>query len=58
MTGGIIPLAATLATNAIFNSFIGESKVIYGLVFFFFWFLFYFCVLVRAKIYKKFYIGN
>ena len=36
MTGGIIPLAATLATNAIFNSLIGESKVIHGLVFFFF----------------------
>ncbi|KAM3762418.1 hypothetical protein ACB098_01G343900 [Castanea mollissima] len=27
MTGGIIPLAATLATNAIFNAFIGESKL-------------------------------
>ena len=36
MTGGIIPLAATLATDVIFNSFIGESKVIYGLFFFFF----------------------
>ena len=42
MTGGIIPLAATLATDAIFNSFIGESKVIYGL--FFFFFFFFLCV--------------
>jgi len=27
MTGGIIPLAATLATGAVFDSFIGDSKV-------------------------------
>ncbi|GMY35413.1 bifunctional dethiobiotin synthetase/7,8-diamino-pelargonic acid aminotransferase, mitochondrial [Fagus crenata] len=27
MTGGIVPLAATLATNAVFNTFIGESKL-------------------------------
>lgn len=27
MTGGIIPLAATLATNAVFDSFIGDSKL-------------------------------
>lgn len=27
MTGGIIPLAATLATDAIFDSFIGDSKL-------------------------------
>lgn len=27
MTGGIIPLAATLATNDVFDSFIGDSKV-------------------------------
>uniref|UniRef100_A0A2P2IS42 Uncharacterized protein n=1 Tax=Rhizophora mucronata TaxID=61149 RepID=A0A2P2IS42_RHIMU len=27
MTGGVIPLAATLATDAIFNSFFGDSKV-------------------------------
>ncbi len=35
MTGGIVPLAATLATNAVFNTFIGESKVFYGAGFFF-----------------------
>lgn len=29
MTGGTVPLAATLATNAVFDSFIGDSKVIY-----------------------------
>ena len=29
MTGGTVPLAATLATNAVFTSFIGDSKVIY-----------------------------
>ncbi|KAA3485936.1 bifunctional dethiobiotin synthetase/7,8-diamino-pelargonic acid aminotransferase, mitochondrial [Gossypium australe] len=29
MTGGIIPLAATLATDAIFDSFTGDSKVLY-----------------------------
>lgn len=28
MTGGIIPLAVTLATNAVFDSFIGDSKVL------------------------------
>lgn len=28
MTGEIIPLAVTLATNAIFDSFIGDSKVL------------------------------
>ncbi|XP_027331712.1 bifunctional dethiobiotin synthetase/7,8-diamino-pelargonic acid aminotransferase, mitochondrial isoform X2 [Abrus precatorius] len=27
LTGGIIPLAATLATNAVFDSFIGDSKL-------------------------------
>ncbi|KAL4340396.1 hypothetical protein GQ457_08G002330 [Hibiscus cannabinus] len=27
MTGGIIPLAATLATDAVFNSFTGDSKL-------------------------------
>lgn len=27
MTGGTVPLAATLATNAIFDSFIGDSKL-------------------------------
>ena len=27
MTGGVIPLAATLATSAVFDSFIGDSKV-------------------------------
>ncbi|KAJ7979489.1 Bifunctional dethiobiotin synthetase/7,8-diamino-pelargonic acid aminotransferase, mitochondrial [Quillaja saponaria] len=27
MTGGIIPLAATLATNSVFDSFIGDSKL-------------------------------
>ncbi|KAK7265291.1 hypothetical protein RJT34_32909 [Clitoria ternatea] len=27
MTGGIIPLAVTLATNAVFDSFIGDSKL-------------------------------
>lgn len=27
MTGGIIPLAATLATDAVFDSFIGDSKL-------------------------------
>lgn len=29
MTGGIIPLAATLATEAIFDAFVGDSKVIF-----------------------------
>lgn len=29
MTGGTVPLAATLATDAVFDSFIGDSKVIY-----------------------------
>lgn len=28
MTGGIIPLSATLATKSVFESFIGDSKVI------------------------------
>lgn len=28
MTGGIIPLAATLATDAVFEAFTGDSKVI------------------------------
>lgn len=28
LTGGIIPLAVTLATNAVFDSFIGDSKVL------------------------------
>lgn len=28
MTGGIIPLAATLATETVFNAFRGDSKVI------------------------------
>lgn len=27
MTGGVIPLAATLATEAVFDSFAGDSKV-------------------------------
>ncbi|KAJ9550712.1 hypothetical protein OSB04_014757 [Centaurea solstitialis] len=27
MTGGMIPLAATLATNAVFESFVGDSKL-------------------------------
>ncbi|KAJ6698745.1 ADENOSYLMETHIONINE-8-AMINO-7-OXONONANOATE AMINOTRANSFERASE [Salix purpurea] len=27
MTGGVIPLAATLATDAVFDSFLGESKL-------------------------------
>ncbi|XP_047310957.1 bifunctional dethiobiotin synthetase/7,8-diamino-pelargonic acid aminotransferase, mitochondrial [Impatiens glandulifera] len=27
LTGGIVPLAATLATDAVFNSFIGDSKL-------------------------------
>lgn len=27
MTGGIIPLAATLATDAVFDAFVGDSKV-------------------------------
>lgn len=27
MTGGIIPLAATLASESIFDAFVGESKV-------------------------------
>ncbi|KDO62467.1 hypothetical protein CISIN_1g0029411mg, partial [Citrus sinensis] len=26
LTGGVIPLAATLATNAVFDSFVGDSK--------------------------------
>lgn len=29
MTGGIIPLAATLATDAVFDSFTADSKVLY-----------------------------
>ena len=29
MTGGIIPLAVTLATDAVFDSFTGDSKVLY-----------------------------
>lgn len=29
LTGGTVPLAATLATSAVFDSFIGDSKVIY-----------------------------
>lgn len=29
LTGGVIPLAATLATNAVFDSFVGDSKVEY-----------------------------
>lgn len=29
MTGGMIPLAATLATDAIFDVFVGDSKVIH-----------------------------
>lgn len=29
MTGGTVPLSATLATDAVFDSFIGDSKVIY-----------------------------
>lgn len=28
MTGGIIPLAATLASDAVFEAFTGDSKVI------------------------------
>jgi len=28
MTGGIIPLAVTLAKNAVFDTFIGDSKVL------------------------------
>ena len=28
MTGGIIPLSATLASNSVFEPFIGDSKVI------------------------------
>lgn len=31
MTGGIIPLAATLASDAVFKAFIGDSKVLYCL---------------------------
>ncbi|KAF7154301.1 hypothetical protein RHSIM_Rhsim01G0006800 [Rhododendron simsii] len=27
MTGGIVPLAATLATDAVFNAFVGDSKL-------------------------------
>ncbi|KAL9442451.1 hypothetical protein AB3S75_020875 [Citrus x aurantiifolia] len=27
LTGGVIPLAATLATNAVFDSFVGDSKL-------------------------------
>lgn len=30
LTGGVIPLAATLATNAVFDSFVGDSKVGYS----------------------------
>lgn len=30
MTGGVIPLAATLASDAVFDSFLGESKVMYS----------------------------
>lgn len=30
LTGGVIPLAATLATNAVFDSFVGDSKVVYS----------------------------
>jgi adenosylmethionine-8-amino-7-oxononanoate aminotransferase len=40
MTGGTVPLAATLATNAVFTSFIGDSKVIYCAGFSFVSFLF------------------
>lgn len=29
MTGGVIPLATTLATNAVFTSFLADSKVTY-----------------------------
>ena len=29
MTGGIVPLAATLATDAVFDAFVGDSKVTY-----------------------------
>lgn len=32
MTGGIIPLAATLASAAVFEAFAGDSKVIMHLV--------------------------
>lgn len=28
LTGGVIPLAVTLATDAVFNSFVGDSKVL------------------------------
>lgn len=30
LTGGVIPLAVTLATNAVFDSFVGDSKVVYS----------------------------
>lgn len=33
MTGGMIPLAVTLATNEVFESFVGDSKVNSDLVF-------------------------
>lgn len=33
MTGGMIPLAATLATNDVFESFVGDSKVNNDLIF-------------------------
>ena len=29
MTGGVIPLAVTLATDAVFDSFVGDSKVLH-----------------------------
>lgn len=29
LTGGIIPLSVTLATDAIFDSFVGDTKVVY-----------------------------
>ena len=32
LTGGVIPLAVTLATDAVFDSFVGDSKVIYLVV--------------------------
>lgn len=53
MTGGIVPLAATLATDAVFTSFIGDSKVIIVLGCHHFSFLFFSMLLCKLGFHTK-----
>lgn len=57
MTGGTVPLAATLATNAVFTSFIGDSKVIYCAGFSSVSFLFS-CVSWGFSYGRQYYVGS